>query len=257
MQDARRPPGPAPASSPRHEAAQGGATLSAAALQFLGSVAGISVWTWCTGDDRVYHAGLNQPDTIGQGLLMADLVRQIHPNDRRRVLRRLRAAAERHEAGTLRFRGPVVDGQAKHLSATLFPQFNSHDRDHIQIIVQDVTRAALAEQALKRSEEHYRNSVALNPEVPWLADAEGRITEVGPRWIDLVGLTVEQTLGDGWTTALHPDDVPGIMPIWQHSIRTGEPVDVEYRIRTVSGEYRWMRARAAAHRNRRGEITRW
>jgi diguanylate cyclase (GGDEF)-like protein/PAS domain S-box-containing protein len=267
MRDARRPPGPARARSRRKELPQagpthaeplnGGVKLSAEALQFLGSVAGISVWTWCTRDDRVYHAGLDQPDAVDQGLPLVELVRQIHRNDRRRVLRRMRAAAAQHGSGTLRFRSPEVAGQSRHFSATLFPQIGNHDGDHIQIIVQDVTRAALTEQALRRSEEHYQNSIALNPEVPWLADPEGRITEVGPRWRDLVGLTVEQTVGDGWTAALHPDDLASIAPVWQHSIRTGEPVDVEYRIKTVSGEYRWMRARASALRNPRGEVIRW
>jgi diguanylate cyclase (GGDEF)-like protein/PAS domain S-box-containing protein len=232
-------------------------TLSSEAMSFVGGVTGISVWLWNLRDDRISHAGLSPSRLVDQGLSLAELGRQVHPDDRRRVLRRMRAAAAERRSGTIRFRGLPVGGKAKHFTATLFPQIGAGDDDHIQVIVQNVTRAALAEAAQKRSEEHYRNSVALHPEVPWLADSQGRITEVGPRWLELAGLGAEATKGDGWTKVVHPDDLAEIYPVWEHSIRTGEPVDVEYRVKTLSGDYRWMRARATAKRNARGEIVRW
>ena len=251
-------PQPEPGSeTPRRAGTIVGTTLSPEALSFLGSVTGISVWIWSLRDDRIYHAGLSQPELIDQGLSLADVARQIHPNDRRRVLKRMRAAAADRASGTIRFRSLPVEGRAKHFTSTLFPQIAEGDDSHVQVIVQDVTRAALAEAALKRSEEHYRNFITLNPEVLWLADPEGKIIEVGPRWLELAGLTPDATMGEGWTKALHPDDLAQIYPVWQHSIRTGEPVDVEYRIKTRSGEYRWMRARATAKRSARGEIVRW
>ncbi len=234
-----------------------GTRLSADALAFVGNATGMSVWTWNLEDDRCHHAGLAEPDSVGQGLTLPALMRLIHPNDRRRVLTRMRRAASEQQPATVRYRGLPVDGQSRHYISNLFPQPASSGNHTVQVIVQDVTRAALAEAALKRSEEHYRNFIALNPEVLWLADPDGKIIEVGPRWLQLVGLTADATMGEGWTKALHPDDLAQIYPVWQHSIRTGEPVDVEYRIKTRSGEYRWMRARATAKRNARGEIVRW
>jgi hypothetical protein len=47
------------------------------------------------------------------------------------------------------------------------------------------------------------------------------------------------------------------MTAWKESLRSGDPVDVEYRIRLRDGSWRWMRARGAAHRGTNGEIVRW
>ncbi len=261
MPIAKRPPEPV-SNTPSRGVGPGtsgtpGTTLSADALAFLGHVTGMSVWTWNLTDDRCHHAGLPAPDSVDQGLKLPDLLRLIHPNDRRRVMTRMRRAAAERRPATVRYRDLPVDGQSRHYISNLFPQPAADGNDTVQVIVQDVTRAALAEAALKRSEEHHRNFVALNPEVLWLADPDGKIIEVGPRWLELAGLTPDATMGEGWTKALHPDDLAQIYPVWQHSIRTGEPVDVEYRIKTRSGEYRWMRARATAKRNKRGQIVRW
>ena len=62
-----------------------------------------------------------------------------------------------------------------------------------------------AEEALRESEYHYRHTVELNPQIPWLMDAEGTNIEVIPRFQATTGLTREQTSRDGWMDALHPD----------------------------------------------------
>lgn len=120
----------------------------------------------------------------------------------------------------------------------------------------DAARHAIV-QALRESEEHHRYSVELNPQIPWTASPQGWVEELGPQWLRLTGYTAEQTRGFGWVSALHPDDVEATLQLWAERRREGVPIDVEYRVRTVSGEYRWMRARAAPRRNQRGEIVRW
>lgn len=121
----------------------------------------------------------------------------------------------------------------------------------------DVTARNQAEQALRESEEHLRYTVELNPQVPWAANAKGQITSFSDRWLALTGLTREQALGDGWVQAPHPDDRPAMVAAWQHSVQTGEPYDIEHRIRLADGSYRWMRSRALPRRNERGEIVHW
>ena len=81
----------------------------------------------------------------------------------------------------------------REFGATHFPS----GPNQIQVIVQDVTRTRHAERALRESEDHYRTAVALNPEVPWLADPHGDIIEFGPRWLEMVDTTRKDTLGEG------------------------------------------------------------
>ena len=64
--------------------------------------------------------------------------------------------------------------------------------------------------------------------------------------------------GWNWKLYIHSDDLDRAAAAWDHSLATGEPYDVEYRVRRGSdGSYRWFMARALPIRGDRGEITRW
>lgn len=129
--------------------------------------------------------------------------------------------------------------------------------------------SALAEQAvalvqMSQSRSELRASFALhrammnaNPQVPWIADPEGRIIDFNQRWLDLTGMSRAEALGLGWSKAPHPEDLPGMLEAWQASISSGEPYDVEHRIRLIDGTYRWMRSRAVPQRRSDGNIIRW
>jgi len=116
---------------------------------------------------------------------------------------------------------------------------------------------ARTHETLTESEEHHRYTVEFNPQIPWTADPMGRILTVSSRWAQATGLPVESTLGAGWVQALHPEDRQRSMEYWSEHLRTGEPVDMKYRIQLKEGTYRWVRARASARRDERGAIVKW
>ncbi|QOT73069.1 EAL domain-containing protein [Sphingobium fuliginis] len=120
----------------------------------------------------------------------------------------------------------------------------------------DCDRRALAD-ALAESRQHYRWSVELSPQVPWTASVSGEIEEVGPRWQELTGMAPARARGRGWIDSLHPDDVDRTLAIWTEKLHSGDPVDVDYRLRLSDGGYRWMRSRASARRDAKGRIVRW
>jgi PAS domain S-box-containing protein len=137
-------------------------------------------------------------------------------------------------------------------------------RNGIVIFFRDVTREKLAAnelqqaaEALKASEEELRWTIQLSPQIPWVADPEGHILYFSDSWLELTGLTREQALGDGWTQAPHPDDVPRMSEAWRHALLTGEPYDVEHRIKTASGLYRWVRSSALPRHDKGGVIVKW
>jgi diguanylate cyclase (GGDEF)-like protein/PAS domain S-box-containing protein len=121
----------------------------------------------------------------------------------------------------------------------------------------DIHDQRLAQIALVESEDHYRHSVELNPQIPWTADADGNILEMGPRWFELTGMSKAHSLGQGWATAIHNEDYASVYATWAIHLASGEPVDVPYRLRTQDGSYKWMRARAAPRKDEQGKIIRW
>lgn len=121
----------------------------------------------------------------------------------------------------------------------------------------DNKRLADALAALQQSQEHYRFSVALNPQISWICDSTGHLLEIGPKWYELTGMLVETTLGMGWTEAVHEADRPAAWAAWEEAVRTGAPYDVRYRLRTSDGSDLWMRDRAAPRRGPDGAILLW
>ena len=115
-----------------------------------------------------------------------------------------------------------------------------------------------SEARLRESEDHFRHTVELNPQVPWTCDPTGSITSYSNRWLELTGQAPGEPDGAGWMKALHPDDVPHTVAMFSACLASGEQVDVIYRVNVAaSGEYRWMRARAQPRKDADGGIVQW
>jgi len=115
-----------------------------------------------------------------------------------------------------------------------------------------------AEEALRASEAQYRSLADFIPGIVWTAGPDGGIDFANQFWLDFTGMTLEQTKGTGWAATVHPDDIQRVSQLWTHALETGEPIEVEYRIKRASdGVYRWFLARAKAMRNQEGRFAKW
>lgn len=125
------------------------------------------------------------------------------------------------------------------------------------VVASDITARRNAEEELRESEEHYRHTVELNPQISWTAAADGAVLDVSSRWHRITGVANTDALGQSWIAALHPDDVPRTRLEWEESVASARPLDIEYRLRTSSGAYRWFRGRAAARIDADGSVVKW
>ncbi len=95
------------------------------------------------------------------------------------------------------------------------------------------------------------------PVVMWSAHANGWIEWYSRCWYEYTGLSQDESLGWGWQTAVHPDDLLELMRVWPHALETGEPFEVEQRLRGADGNYRWFLARGAPACDESGTVRHW
>jgi formate hydrogenlyase transcriptional activator len=86
---------------------------------------------------------------------------------------------------------------------------------------------------------------------------DGYLDFFNQRWLQFVGLQLEELEGWKWTSAVHPDDVEALIARWRACLASGEPLGFEARVRRADGEYRWMLHQKVAVRDESGHIVKW
>jgi PAS domain S-box-containing protein len=91
----------------------------------------------------------------------------------------------------------------------------------------------------------------------WSTLPDGYHDYYNARWYDFTGVPAGSTDGEAWNGMFHPDDQERAWEAWRKSLASGEPYQIEYRLRHRSGEYRWTLGRAMPMRDEDGRIIRW
>jgi len=95
------------------------------------------------------------------------------------------------------------------------------------------------------------------PQMVWSTLPDGYHDYYNARWYEFTGMPLGSTDGEGWNGMFHPEDQERAWTVWRHSLKTGEPYEIEYRLRNADGAYRWTLGRALPIRDASGNITRW
>lgn len=97
-----------------------------------------------------------------------------------------------------------------------------------------------AEEALMESEIHFRTLADSGQALVWTSGPDMKCNYFNKPWLDFTGSPIEQELGDGWTRGIHPDDLRMCLDTYEIAYRNHEKFSIEFRLRHVSGEYRWV-----------------
>jgi len=121
----------------------------------------------------------------------------------------------------------------------------------------EIERRTRAEQALSEGWQRFQALVDASAQIVWTTEPNGAVVEDSPSWRAFTGQTYEQWRGFGWLDVLHPDDRERISDQWRRVVAEGTPLETEYRLRHVSGDWRWMLTRAVPIRNPTGTVREW
>src|SRR5579863_1337377 len=95
------------------------------------------------------------------------------------------------------------------------------------------------------------------PTLAWAARPDGSAEFLNRRWLDYTGLSAEEASDWGWASALHSEDRDRLMDFWRHLLASGEPGEIEARLRRHDGDYRWFLFRLEPVRDNHGRILKW
>jgi diguanylate cyclase (GGDEF)-like protein/PAS domain S-box-containing protein len=111
--------------------------------------------------------------------------------------------------------------------------------------------------AAKQSELYFHTMAEAVPEMIWTATPEGEDDYFNRRCYEYTGMSFKQLSGSAWKDIVHPDDIDACFAKWQNALRSGESYEVEYRLRSKEGGYRWFLGRANPIRSAEGKIVKW
>lgn len=168
----------------------------------------------------------------------------IHAKDLRKVLSEDARTDATGEPFLLEYRMFRKDGRMIWVrDGAILIRSETGDPLYWQGVASDVTARKEAEEQLREAEARYRSVVESVREVVFRTDAQGRWTFLNPAWEEIMGFSVEESLGQSYLSFVHPEDLERNLRDVEGLGEHGEDHSrYEARFLTRDGAYRWMEA---------------
>lgn len=224
----------------------------------------IGTWDWdfptdhFTADERFARSFGLDLEQCRTGLPIERVVETVHPDDKPALMAAIEEAIGRGGAYAHQYRVRRADGRYHWVEANgrvdLAPDGTAL---RFPGVLLDVTERREAEARVRASEAKFQAIANSVDQMIWSTRPDGFHDYFNDRWYEYTGVPPGSTDGEAWNGIFHPDDQERTWAIWRHSVDTGEPYHIEYRLRHRSGDYRWVIGRAKCVRDEAGRITRW
>ncbi len=96
------------------------------------------------------------------------------------------------------------------------------------------------EKVLRESEKRFRLVADTAPVLIWMSGLDKKCNFFNKGWLDFTGRRIEEELGEGWVSGVHPEDVQRCVGVYSASFDARVDFEMEYRLRRSDGEYRWI-----------------
>ena len=160
----------------------------------------------------------------------------------------------------------VIDSEPRFLSEQQQKALEALARQVVVLLEQRTAIAELeiaagqmkiAHQEANDAARQLRLFVDSQPNLAWLANADGYISWYNQRWYEYTGTTPQQMEGWGWQSVHDQDTLPAVLESWTASIRTGEAFEMIFPLRGADGILRPFLTRIHPLRNEAGDIEQW
>ncbi|MEG4817042.1 PAS domain S-box protein [Microcoleus sp. K5-D4] len=156
---------------------------------------------------------------------------------------------------TIEYRFRHKNGNLLWLSNTLLAKkHKSEDYWFATGIVTDITERKQAEKALQESEQRFAILAKTAPVGIFRNDTQGYCLYGNERCLEMVGLSLEELVGEGWAISVYPDDRDRVITAWNSFIQQGIPYCCEMRLQRRDGSIIWVLAQAIAEKDVDGNI---
>jgi PAS domain S-box-containing protein len=171
----------------------------------------------------------------------------------------LRALQGEAIIGVELIRPPTIPGEPDRLMLISYqPAWDEADEViGVSIAVLDKSEKNSNEASLHASDDRQRHLAELNHTVPWIMDAEGNTVHMSAHWVATHNLGEHPMPNLGWLEALHTEDIEPTMKMMKDALRTGKSIDIEYRVKTIEGNWKWMRSQGSPRFDVAGDVIRW
>lgn len=95
------------------------------------------------------------------------------------------------------------------------------------------------------------------PHIVWHANADGAVTYVNSGWEEYTGVAATAALGFGYLASIHPEDRHRLQWLSEPTLGVKPSYEVELRLMTRSGTYRWNLARFSPANADRNGVLEW
>jgi PAS domain S-box-containing protein len=225
----------------------------------------IGSWSWnITKDIVTADKGLSKIFGVSveaalKGLPISNFIDSIYEDDRAMVAEKIEESVTSKDFFECEYRTIDTNGLIRWVIARGRIE-RDEDGKAVEFpgVMIDISSRKEAEAILRDSEERLRFMADTMPQLVWITRPDGYHEYYNKHWYEYTGTKEGETDGKRWNNLFHKEDRVRAKQVWQHSLDTGEPYEIRYRLFNVQTDrYRWVIGRALPYKDENGTILKW
>jgi PAS domain S-box-containing protein len=155
---------------------------------------------------------------------------------------------------------PLVNGdvwQDRYFNFTYQPLIEEGKIVGIMTVATEVTEQVTARRKIQQSHQELQFVMDIMPAMVWNTLPDGTAYFFNQVYLDYTGLSLDLLKGHQWIALLYAEDIDVTSKVWQQALSSGSFYEVEHRLRSRDGSYRWFLTRGVPLKDEKGQIMKW